>query len=318
MTLKWQALLLVILILTSLTLTRLGGSVGPGEIAPSQISEASSNKTIPNLFSFQRAVLTSNFEPVQKIPARRWDVQDPQISAYAVLVQSLDDSIPLYYNNTHEPWTLASLTKLLTAVVIIEEVGINKKIPISKEAIATEGIAGNLASGEVYTARDLLKIMLLTSSNDAAAAFEEYLGGKTALARKLTKKAFSVGMLETVIEDGSGLDDSNKGTTSDFLKLTTYIIKQHPEIFVWTRTAEFLVQPINDTNAHTVYNINTLVERRDFLGGKTGTSSKARQNIVSVFNVENHRIAVILFGSWNRIQDVETLLSWVQEAYIFN
>ncbi|GAH52495.1 unnamed protein product, partial [marine sediment metagenome] len=259
MDIKWQALILTVLILLSLTLTRLGDNIEKSE----QALIAAATTPAPQFFTFQRATLVE-YQPVQKVPMRKWDVQDPNITAHAALVHSLEDNIPLFRSNTHESWSLASLTKLLTAVVVLEDIGINKKIPISKEVIATEGEAGNLTSGEVYTARDLLKIMLLTSSNDAAAAFEEYLGGKETFVRILTDKTFKLGMTETVLEDGSGLSDMNKSTASDLLVLVKYILSRYPELFTWTRITELLVQPINDVTVRNIYNINTLVDRRDF------------------------------------------------------
>ncbi len=317
MDVKWQTLILTVLILFSLTLTKLGGNTeAPESNANAAFLTVATTTPASHLLTFQGAALVE-YRPVQKVPTRKWNVQDPQITAYAVIMHSLEDNVPLFYSNTHEPWTLASLTKLLTSVVVFENIGINKKIPISKEAVETEGIAGGLTSGEVYTARDLLKIMLLTSSNDAAAAFEEYLGGKEQFTQILLDKAFKLGMTETVLEDGSGLSDINKGTASDLLLLVKYILSRHPEIFNWTRTSELLVQPINDITVRNMYNINTLTERRDFLGGKTGTSEKARQNLVSVFALEKKRVAIILLGSYNREQEAVTLLEWAKQAYDF-
>src|SRR3989344_4539709 len=145
----------------------------------------------------------------EKPPMRIWDVLDPSVSAEAVLIQSLDDGFPFLSHNTYKSWPIASLTKILAAVVVLENFQINERIPISEVAVSTEGEAGSLRSGEAYSVRDLAQIMLLTSSNDAAAAFEEYAGGKEQFAELLNAKAVAIGMASTVVYDGSGLSDGN-------------------------------------------------------------------------------------------------------------
>ncbi len=312
MNIRWQSLILIALILISLTLTKFQGETSTAKGTSEKNAPVPGNSSI----SYQRASL-SNFESVQKVPVRKWDILDPEVSAEAVLIHSLDDDFRLYYENTYKEHALASLTKLLTAIVVIEDVGINNKIPITREAVETQGLAGDLKSGEVYSARELLKIMLLSSSNDAAAAFEEYMGGKDVLVRVIHRKAAELGLNSIVVEDGSGLSDFNYGNAHDFLKLTEYIIKKHPEIFTWTQTRDFLVQPLNEPTARKVYNVNELIERHDFWGGKTGTSQVAGENLVSIFNVKGRRVVIILMGSENRYRDTAILIDWIEKAYTF-
>ncbi|MEX2436594.1 MAG: serine hydrolase, partial [Candidatus Paceibacterota bacterium] len=168
MSLKWQATILILLILISVTITKLGDTSANEEV----INTPTPNNEI-NSVSIQETSL-SDYYSVRKVPTRDWNVFDPSVQAGAVIVHSIDDEIPLFYFNSREQWRLASITKLLTAVVVIEEIGLSADIPISPEAVATEGIAGDLKGGETYNSKDLLNIMILVSSNDAAAAFEEY------------------------------------------------------------------------------------------------------------------------------------------------
>jgi len=308
MSIKWQTLILIILILVSVTVTKLYG------ISPS--SENTSNNATTTASSNQQASL-SDIEPVKKIPTRKWDVLDPKLSADVIIAHSLDDNLPFYYQNIRDAHVLASLTKLLTTIVVMEDIGLDKKIPVTKEAIETRGLAGDLKSGESYSARDLLKIMLLTSSNDAAAAFEKYVGGKEKMAKKINNKAIKLGLNSISVEDASGLCDYNMGEGIDFLKLTKYILKHHPEIFTWTQAHDIWVQPWNGANQRKVYNINPLSNNKSFLGGKTGTSKVAGENLVSVFNIENRRVVIILMGSQNRVEDSQKLISWIKKAYTF-
>jgi len=317
MNIRWQALILIILVITSLTLTKLNsGASFAKNPQPQENTEATSNKP-PHSLSYQKASLSS-LSTVKKLPTRKWNVYDPEISAKSVLVHSLDDELPFYYNNTREPRVLASLTKLLTSIVVIEDIGLNKKIPITKKSVDTQGLSGDLKSGQSYLAQHLLKLMLLTSSNDAASAFEEYIGGQKEMVAKIMDKADKIDLSDWFsVDDGSGLSDFNTGTAQDFLKVTKYIVKNHPEIFSWTQTHDFLIQPINEPNERRVYNINSLVDRRDFWGGKTGTSQIAGENLVSIFNIKDRRVALIIMKSQNRNRDTEILINWVKEAYNF-
>lgn len=318
MNIRWQSFFLIILILFSVALTRIKNlpfevgahkSEGEGGVRVRQATSTS------QLLTYQKASLISQPVEIKESPARNWNVLDPKVRAKSVLIQSLDDYFPFFHYNTYTTWPMASLTKLLTALVVLEEIGPDKKIQITDQAIATEGESGDLRSGEIYAARDLIKIMLLTSSNDAAAAFEEHVGGKDELVRLLNQKTARLGMNQTILHDASGISDLNTTTSSDLLRLAKYILEHEPEIFTWTRLPHVLMQPTNDTQTRTVYNINGLLNRQDFLGGKTGTSEEAQENLLALFSLENQRLIMVLLGSPDRVREVDYLLNWVKEAY---
>ncbi len=316
MNIRWQSLILILIILISVTLTKIDfGNAGifPSEKNTEPKSSTNQNSALTEEGGIRPGVETNN----QKFPTRIWSVLDPEIKAQAVLIQSLDGGFPFLHYNTYKQWPIASISKLMTAVVVLENIGENKKIPISENAVLTEGVAGDLKSGEVYSATDLIKIMLLTSSNDAAVAFEEYSGGPDEFVRLLNKKAREVGMSDTIFYDGSGLSDLNVSTANDLLILVKYIIEKHPEIFSWTRTSSFLVEPLNDTKTRTVTSIIPFLDNRNFLGGKTGTIESSHENFLGIFLLKNYRVATIVLGSPNRVEEVPALLQWVEQAYTF-
>lgn len=321
MNIRAQSMFLVIIVLISLILTKV--EVGAPEASYAITKNSLNTEVISSVspaanLSYERNYGVSPPKVDGKSnPMRKWDVLDPMISAESVLIQSLGEHFPFLHYNSRNQWSIASITKLFTAVVVLDEIGENKKIPVSNSAVATEGTAGLLKSGEVYSARDLLKIMLLTSSNDAATAFEEYVGGRNEFVRLLNKKILELGLKDTILYDASGLSDLNVSTASDLLVLAEYIAESKPEIFNWTRLAQFLVQPINNPTTKTLYNINPFIEGKNFLGGKTGTLESARENLVAVFSMGEYRLVVVLLGSPNRVNEVPVFLKWVGEAYEF-
>lgn len=319
MNIRWQTLILILLILISFSLTKANlFSAQKNPRFNAGIVSVESSPKLPAVLNFaypKTSLSAVNQVEIKKGPVRNWNVLDPKISAEAVMIQSLDENFPFLNYNTYKTWPIASLTKLLTAVLVVEEVGLDKKIMISERAVASEGEAGNLKSGEIYTSQDLLKIMLLSSSNDAATAFEDYFGGNEAFLKLINQKAAKLGMTQTIFHDGSGLSDLNRSTASDLFRFIKYILEHEPQIFNWTRLERFLVQPINESNTETIYNINPLVSNSAFWGGKTGTSEEARENLIAIFSLGDYRMAMVILGSPNRVKEAETLLEWAKKAY---
>jgi len=251
-----------------------------------------------------------------KVYQRDFDVLDPQLQAMGVAVKSLDEDYFFYKLRIYSKWPLASLTKLITAVVVLENIKNIDQTPIEVgEYIKNiEGVSGNLEVGEIYKASDLLKIMLISSSNRAAYVLQEYFGKDRFL--ELAKETISkLGMTQTVIFEPSGLDPKNTSTPFDVTLLIKYILENHPEILTWTRIPNFSFQPLNSTRINVVYNNNPLNEKENFLGGKTGTSPNALQNLALVLQLKDTKLSVVIMGSKDRIKDLDTLLKWLEEAY---
>jgi len=314
----WQALLFVFFVIASIFLTRADFSDGEERVVKDGESEKNPVPVLANNnLSYNRGdVFSGNTYRVDSsLPVRDWNVLDPTIGAEAVLIQTLDENFPFIHYHTYKEWPTASVTKLLTAVLVLEDLGEGKKIKVTERAVSTEGKAGSLKSGEEYTARDLVKIMLITSSNDAATAFEDAFGGKDEFVKFINKKALSLGMTDSVFHDGSGLSELNVSTANDLFKLIVYIFKEHPDIFSWTRMPHFLVQPTNEPSNKTLYNIDPFVNDKDFLGGKTGTHDAAKENFAGIFSFGKYRIGVVILGSTNRAKELPFLFDWVREAY---
>lgn len=302
---RWQVILLIVIILVSVGLSKL-------PFLNFWNMEGETNSTS----------VTTSTEAIsappkrEQVPVRDWNIPDPATNARTIVVQSLDDGFPFFRYNSDTAWPTASLTKLMTAVVVMERGGLNQKVTVSDSAVKTEGIAGDLRAEEMYTVEDLLKIMLMSSSNDAAAALEEHIG-KSVFLDLVSKKEKEIGMTETVIYDSSGLDDANTTTGRDMLMLLKYILAKDPDILGWTRLTSLLVQPANSERSHTVPNVDPLAVRADFLGGKTGTSPLAKENLAAIFSFRNRRIAVIILGSPDRVKETNGILEWIERAYTF-
>lgn len=218
------------------------------------------------------------------------------------LVSDFDNENDFISYNGNLRWPLASITKLMTAVLAIEEIGKEKEIIPSEKALVVEGISGKLEAGKLYKVEDLIRIMMLTSSNHAAIALADfYVFGQTDFIKSMNKKAAELSMNQTVFFDPVGLSPLNQSTANDIRKLMKYIVNNHPEILDWSR----------ERNFGDFQNINFFASRPDFLGGKTGYIDESKQNLVSLFLVDNRRILIVVLGAENRFEQTQEFLSYL-------
>lgn len=219
------------------------------------------------------------------------------------LVSDLDSNSDLISYNSSKRWPLASISKLMTAVVAIEEIGKDKEALASENALNVEGNYGKLEAGKLYKIEDLIKIMIITSSNHAAVALADfYVFGQKEFVRLMNKKAADLSMGQTVFFDPAGLSPLNQSTANDIRKLMKYIDNNHPEILAYSQEKVF-----GDFD-----NINRFAGQSNFLGGKTGYLEEAKQNLVSLFSVNSRRILIIVLGAEDRFGQTQDLLDYLQ------
>lgn len=176
--------------------------------------------------------------------------------------------IKSFLKNSDLTLPIASLTKLMTAIVAKEN--INKDfVKLSSTAIQAFGDFGDFKENEIFSKDDLIKGMLISSSNDASYALAEQLGVKN-FVNLMNKKVKELKMNHTAFVDPAGLSYNNVSTAEDLLKLTIYIIKNYPEILAVTKEKEITIRELNSNTLKIIKNSNLLVKNSYFIGGKTG------------------------------------------------
>ncbi|MDP2695929.1 MAG: serine hydrolase [bacterium] len=232
----------------------------------------------------------------------------PQIASAGALMSDLSFSKDIFSLNLDQRWPLASLTKLITATVALEGLGGDYQITISESAVATEGLAGNFYIGEKFSVSDLVKAMMVTSSNDAATALaESFPGGRLAFVEAMSTKVAELHMTGTSLFGPSGLSLANQSTTPDIRKLVLYIYRFHPEIFKWSTQRTISITDTISGRKKTLNNINHFAGRSDFIGGKTGYLDESSGNLVSLFSSKGHIILIIVLGADDRFGETEKL-----------
>ena len=245
----------------------------------------------------------------------------PAINVKSALAVDLDNGFEfLNLNASESRWPIASISKLMSAVIAFENVGSDKTVAINETALATEGVSGDLKIGlklgDIYKVGDLVKIMLSISSNKAATAISDFYG-KSNFVEAMQKKAFELEMSQTTFHDSTGLSFLNQSTATDLEKLINYILKRHPYILEITRAKTAAVSELRSGSVKTLANINNFSGRPDFVGGKTGFIDASGGNLVSVFNHKGHKILIVVFGADDRFSQTELLYNWITKEFKF-
>jgi D-alanyl-D-alanine carboxypeptidase len=241
---------------------------------------------------------------------------DVSVDAAGYLVADLQTGEILAGKKAQTARPIASLTKLMTAVVARETVGDNTTIDITPSAAATYGSAGGLSAGESYTLSTLYYPLLLSSSNDAAAAIAEHTNRQRFLSL-MNRKALAIGMRRAHFVDPSGLSAGNVASPQGVLALSQYIYKQHPFIFSITESAQRTAPNRLEADSAVFVNNHPLHSLPEFAGGKNGYTDEAQHTLLSVFRITKQQderpVTIIVLGSDEQVTDTRKLLRWTQQ-----
>lgn len=234
-------------------------------------------------------------------------VPEPQSDATLIVTASGKRYMTFHDMRRHP---IASLTKLMTAIVAKEYIGNATIIPVSENAVATEGPAGDFAVGEEYNVHDLMAAMIIASSNDAATAIAEYYNPQM-LVDLMQQKATMIGMHDTTFFDPTGLSSLNQSTAHDLALLIRYISRYHPDILELSRRKETVIIDQSNGGKRVLKNINEFSGNHNFLGGKTGYTPEAKGNLISLFRIGNDTLLMIVLGAEDRFGETRKLHDWV-------
>jgi D-alanyl-D-alanine carboxypeptidase len=251
--------------------------------------------------------------------------QELKLDAKAVYVYDISTKTVLYKKNETIQLPLASLTKLMTALVAVELAPQNTHVSIKKDFLTTEGDSGLLAN-ETWKLKDLLDFSLIVSSNDGvrsvasvigATAFstDDYSIGRKDFIQKMNEEAKILGMSEMYFVNESGLDENTNqsggyGTAQNIAQLLEHILRTHPDILEATKYKNTTISSLSKN--HTIKNTNSDIGNiPGLLASKTGYTDLAGGNLAVVFDAGLNRpvIAVVLGSTQNgRFSDINTLV----------
>jgi len=247
-------------------------------------------------------------QEIQRLQALILSLQSQQeITAASYLAVNLSHNSVVLEKNANQPYPIASVAKLISAVVAFENIDTDQTITLTEKMLEPLGYSPSLFLGLNVSAKNLLQASLIQSTNDASEALTYFLGKEKFLAL-MNQKAKGLGMSNTVFFDAHGLNPANRSTAADIAKLLTYIHKNHPEILSITKDNNFWL-PDPTGRLLKFQNVNNFYHLPEFIGGKTGYLPEAKQTLASLFNVNKEPVAIILLYSSNRQSDTFTIIN---------
>lgn len=241
---------------------------------------------IKSIFALALSVIIIGKTGVSALSAR-------EVSAHAAVLIEASSGDVIFEKNSHEKLPMASTTKIMTAVVALENADPAKAVTIHDGACGIEGSSIYLSSGEILTLEDLLYALMLESANDAAAAIAyEIAGGIDEFAVMMNETAARIGLSESHFTNPHGLDDENHYTTAnDLAKLTAYALKNE-EFRKIVSTYKHQIPLRGNEGIRVLLNHNKLLRiSDDVIGVKTGFTKHSGRCLVSA--AEHDGVCVI-------------------------
>lgn len=284
---------------------RRSGNFLPGSLETSvDNAQARANQPIPKLQTLS--------------PQRNWDEPDANITAQAALSVEMGGGVQkiLFQKNEQKRMPVASLTKLMTALVVMENYDLDQKITISANAMAQEGEQGVLKLGQEFSAKSLLYTTLMESNNRSAYALSEFMGVDTFIGL-MNDNAKQLGLDDTHFHDATGLDARSYSTAKDIARLSGYLFENYPLFKEIISLKEYDVSMYGGAFHHRAINTNELLGQNNIIGGKTGFTPEAQGcfMVIQASSAKGNYIISIVLGSQDRFAEMRNIIDWVLEAY---
>ena len=239
----------------------------------------------------------------------------PEIGAKSVFSLSIDkkgNERIIFEKNPDEILPIASLTKLMTAWVASEYYDPSQVVDIGWPAVDQPEDFGRLKVGETLSVENLLYIMLIESSNDAAYAVAELISEK-GFVGLMNIEAKSMGMSSTNFIDTTGYLPENYSTARDLAKLSKYLLIEKPQIWEITKKSEFNLYDADGVFHHTLLSTDELLkEFPQIIGGKTGFTFEAKGCLIIISKDEKsgNTFVNVILGSDDRFGDMRKLIEY--------
>lgn len=269
------------------------------------------------------------------IPTRKADISDLKIWATSSVVIDVDTGTIIHYDNGRKRTQIASLTKMMTAILVMENVqDLNAEVTLTQEDLNIVGTVvgcptsvfcnGNrMYVGEKVRVEDLVKAMLMNSANDAATALASYVGGSPKkFVEMMNKKAESLGLKDTHFCTPSGLEIDGKedqcySSAYDIARIAAYSLK-YEKIWDIMKIPDGRFYSVDGKYMHELKNTDILINTLpNCIGGKTGFTPLAGKSLLlgAEDPVGKHRIIAVLLNDEQRWDDMKTLVDWTFQNY---
>jgi D-alanyl-D-alanine carboxypeptidase (penicillin-binding protein 5/6) len=228
--------------------------------------------------------------------------------AQAYLVE-IDGNL-VWQKNAQQKLPPASLTKLMTALLVVEALGLDTPVSVDAEAAHETGSALGMLRGESWTVKDLLAATLIASANDACRALADHVGGDQAhFVQRMNQRALQMGLRNTHFANACGHDAPEHYSSATDLRVLAHALMQNPVLAELVAQPQAQISSLKEKRSFIFGNKNALIGRYEgALGIKTGTTPKAGKCLVVQARRGSHTVLVVLLAGKDRWWDATDIL----------
>lgn len=227
-------------------------------------------------------------------------------NAYLVKV----DGVSIWEHRPNDRLPPASLTKLMTALLVLEQGQLQEASSISLASTLETGSRIVLKAGERFRVQDLLAATMIASSNDACHALADHLGGsETRFVAQMNRRAKELGMRDTHFTNACGHDATQHYSSAHDLARLAHELLKYPSLFEITSQKNLQIATLDGKKLYTLTNKNALIGRYDgALGLKTGYTPNAGKCLVAFAKRSGHEVLLVMLHGKDRWWDAVDIL----------
>jgi serine-type D-Ala-D-Ala carboxypeptidase (penicillin-binding protein 5/6) len=235
-----------------------------------------------------------------------------RIPAHSILLKELRSGRVLFEHDTEKRLSPASLTKIMSALVILEKAQLNELATVSKNAARAPKTHLRIKVGQVFRLEDLLKAMMMVSANDACLAAVEHVGGDEAQFVKLMNaKASALGLSDTHFSNGCGFDGPDHYSTAGDLAKLSEVAMGNATFRNLVKAEREIITPVSGYRAYVLHNTNRLLGRIPGVEGvKTGFTSKAGRCLIAKVSQNGSDLLLVILNSNRRWTTAKSLIDY--------
>ncbi len=251
-----------------------------------------------------QTIRTVTYAP-QPLPWKR-------IPAHSILLKELKSGRVLYQYQADKRLSPASLTKIMSALIILENGRLDDLATVSKNAARAPKTHLRLKVGEVFRLKDLLKAMMMVSANDACLAAVEHVGGnEKQFVELMNTKAASLGLHGTHFSNGCGFDGSDHYSTAEDLAKLSEVAMRNGVFRALVKEEREIITPVSGYRAYVLHNTNRLLGRIPGVEGvKTGFTSKAGRCLIAKVSQNDRDLLLVILNSNRRWNTAKSLIDY--------
>lgn len=235
-----------------------------------------------------------------------------RVPAHSILLKELKTGTTLYQFESEKRLSPASLTKIMSALVILEYGHLDDEVTVSPKAARAHKTHLRLRTGQIFRLEDLLKAMLIMSANDACLAASEHVGGdEPRFVELMNAKAVALGLQNTHFSNACGFDAPEHYSTAEDLAKLSEIAMHHPVFKELVSEEREIIMPINEHRAYVLRTTNRLLGRIPGVQGvKTGFTSKAGRCLIAKVSQDGRDLLLVILNSKRRWNTATSLINY--------